>query len=77
MLFHQMSSIAYAPDVENEYSITGLPADLSIDVPIFTSRINSDLNGSECALAHIENGKITSPEKNRSESPPSISIVAS
>src|SRR5574344_2425150 len=59
MLFLQMSSWAYAPGVENEYSIKGIPAGLSIDVPIFTSRINSDLNGSECALAHIENGKIT------------------
>ena len=59
MLFLQMSSWAYAPGVENEYGITGLPAGQSIDVPIFTSRINSDLNGSECALAHIENGKIT------------------
>lgn len=59
MFFLQMSSWAYAPGVENEYGITGLPADLSIDVPIFTSRINSDLDGSECALAHIENGKIT------------------
>ena len=59
MLFLQMYSMAYAPGVENEYSITGLPADLSIDVPIFTSHINSDLNGSKCALAHIENGKIT------------------
>ena len=59
MLFLQMSSWAYAPGVENEYGISGLPADLSIDVPIFTSRINSDLDGSECALAHIENGKIT------------------
>ena len=58
MLFLQMYSIAYAPGVENEYSITGLPADLSIDVPIFTSRENSDPNGSEYALAHIENGKI-------------------
>ena len=59
MFFLQMSSWAYAPGVENEYSIKGLPADLSIDAPIFTSRVNSDLNGSECALAHIENGKIT------------------
>ena len=59
MLFLQMSTWAYAPGVENEYGITGLPAGLSIDVPIFTSRINSDLNDSECALAHIENGKIT------------------
>ena len=59
MFFLQMSSWAYAPDVENEYGITGLPADLSIDVPIFTSRTNSGLDGSECALARIENGKIT------------------
>ena len=59
MFFLQMSSWAYAPGVENEYSIKGIPADLSIDAPIFTSRVNSDLNGSECALAHIENGKIT------------------
>ena len=59
MFFLQMSSWAYAPGVENEYGITGLPADLSIDVPIFTSRTNSGLDGSECALAHIENGKIT------------------
>ena len=57
MLFLQMYSMAYASGVENEYSITGLPTDLSIDVPIFTSHIN--LNGSKCALAHIENGKIT------------------
>ena len=59
MFFLQMTSWAYAPGVENEYNITGLPADLCVDVPIFTSRVNSDLNGSECALAHIENGKIT------------------
>lgn len=59
MFFLQMSSWAYAPGVENEYSIKGLPADLSNDVPIFTSRTNSGLDGSECALAHIENGKIT------------------
>ena len=59
MFFLQMSSWAYAPGVENEYSIKGIPADLSIDVPIFTSRINSGLDGSECALAHIEKGKIT------------------
>ena len=59
MLFLQMSSWAYAPGVENEYGIKGLPADLSIDVPIFTYHTNRDLNGSECALAHIENGKIT------------------
>lgn len=59
MFFLQMSSWAYAPGVENEYSITGLPSDLCIDVPIFTSRVNSNLDGSECALAHIENGKIT------------------
>ena len=59
MFFLQMSSWAYAPGVENEYRITGLPAGLSIDVPIFTSRTNSGLDGSECALAHIENGKIT------------------
>ena len=59
MLFLQMSSWAYAPGVENEYGITGLPAGLSLDVPIFTSRTNSGLDGSECALAHIENGKIT------------------
>ena len=59
MFFLQMSSWAYAPGVENEYGITGLPADLSIDVPIFTSRTNSGLDGSECALARIENGKIT------------------
>ena len=59
MFFLQMSTWAYAPGVENEYSIKGIPADLSIDAPIFTSRINSNLNGSECALAHIENGKIT------------------
>ena len=39
MFFLQMSSLAYAPGVENEYG--------------------SDLNDSECALAHIENGKIT------------------
>ena len=59
MLFLQMSTWAYAPGVENEYSIKGIPADLSIDAPIFTSRTNSGLDGSECALAHIENGKIT------------------
>ena len=59
MFFLQMSSWAYATGVENEYGINGLPADLNIDAPIFTSRINSDLDGSECALAHIENGKIT------------------
>ena len=59
MFFLQMSSWAYAPGVENEYSIKGIPADLSIDAPIFTSRTNSGLDGSECALAHIENGKIT------------------
>ena len=59
MFFLQMSTWAYAPGVENEYGITGLPADLSLDVPIFTSRTNSGLDGSECALAHIENGKIT------------------
>ena len=59
MFFLQMSSWAYAPGVENEYGITGLPAGLSLDVPIFTSRTNSGLDGSECALAHIENGKIT------------------
>lgn len=59
MFFLQMSSLAYAPGVENEYGITGLPAELSIDVPIFTYRTNSDLNGSECALAHIEKRKIT------------------
>ena len=59
MLFLQMSTWAYAPGVENEYGITGLPAGLSLDVPIFTSRTNSGLDGSECALAHIENGKIT------------------
>ena len=59
MFFLQMFSWTYAPGVENEYGITGQPADLSIDVPIFTSHINSDLDGSECALAHIENGKIT------------------
>ena len=59
MFFLQISTWAYAPGAENEYGITGLPADLSIDVPIFTSRTNSGLDGSECALAHIENGKIT------------------
>ena len=59
MFFLQMSFWAYAPGVENEYGITGLPADLSLDVPIFTSRVNSNLDGSECALAHLENGKIT------------------
>ena len=59
MFFLQMSTWAYAPGTENEYGITGLPADLSIDVPIFTSRTNSGLDGSECALAHIENGKIS------------------
>ena len=59
MFFLQMSTWAYAPGVENEYGITGLPAGLSLDVPIFTSRTNSGLDGSECALAHIENGKIT------------------
>lgn len=59
MFFLQMSSWAYAPGVENEYSIKGIPADLSIDVPIFTSRVNSNLDGSEYALAHLENGKIT------------------
>ena len=59
MFFLQMSTWAYAPGAENEYGITGLPADLSIDVPIFTSRTNSGLDGSECALAHIENGKIS------------------
>ena len=59
MFFLQMSSWAYAPGVENEYSIKGIPADLSIDAPIFTSRVNSNLDGSECALAHLENGKIT------------------
>ena len=59
MFFLQMSSWAYATGVENEYGITGLPADLSLDVPIFTSRTNSGLDGSECALAHIENGKIS------------------
>ena len=59
MFFLQMSSWAYAPGVENEYGITGLPAGLSLDVPIFTSHINIDLDGSECALAHLENGKIT------------------
>ena len=59
MLFLQMSSWAYAPGVENEYGITRLPAGMSLDVPIFTSRTNSGLDGSECALAHIENGKIT------------------
>ena len=59
MFFLQMSSWAYAPGVENEYSIKGIPADLSIDAPIFTSRVNSNLDGSECALARIENGKIT------------------
>ena len=59
MFFLQMSSWAYAPGVENEYSIKGIPAYLSIDAPIFTSRVNSNLDGSECALAHLENGKIT------------------
>lgn len=59
MFFLKMSTWAYAPGAENEYGITGLPADLSIDVPIFTSRTNSGLDGSECALAHLENGKIT------------------
>ena len=59
MFFLQMSTWAYAPGVENEYSIKGIPADLSIDAPIFTSRTNSGLDGSECALARIENGKIT------------------
>ncbi len=59
MFFLQLSSWAYAPGVENEYGIKGLPADMSIDVPIFTYHTNRDLNGSECALAHIENGKIT------------------
>ena len=59
MFFLQMSSWTYAPSVENEYGIKGLPADLNIDVPIFTSYINSGLDGSECAMAHIENEKIT------------------
>lgn len=36
MLYVLMSSWGYAPGVENEYNITGLPSDLCIDVPVFT-----------------------------------------
>ena len=36
MLYVLMSSWGYAPGVENEYNITGLPSDLCIDVPVLT-----------------------------------------
>ena len=59
MFFLLMSSWSYMPGVENEYNITGLPSDLCIDVPVFVNGSNYAIPGSDCALAHIENGKIT------------------
>lgn len=59
MLFILMSSWGYAPGVENEYNIAGLPSDLCIDVPVFTIDYHRELEGSECIVAHIENGTIT------------------
>ena len=59
MLYVLMSSWGYAPGVENEYNITGLPSDLCIDVPVFTIDYHRELEGSECIVAHIENGTIT------------------
>ena len=59
MFYLLMSSWSYMPGVENEYNITGLPSDLCIDVPVFVNGSNYTIPGSDCALAHIENGKIT------------------
>ena len=59
MFYLLTSSWAYAPGVENEYNITGLPDDICVDVPAFTSGTNYEIPGSECVVLHIENGKIT------------------
>ena len=59
MFYLLMSSWSYMPGVENEYNITGLPSDICVDVPVFVNGSNYAIPGLDCALAHIENGKIT------------------
>lgn len=58
MLYLLMSIWSYAPGEENEYTITGLPADICVDVPAFTNGTNYEIPGSECAVLHIENDKV-------------------
>lgn len=59
MLYLLMSSWSYMPGVENEYNITGLPSDICVDVPVFVNGYNYTIPGSDCVVAHIENGKVT------------------
>ena len=59
MFYLLMSSWSYMPGVENEYNITGLPSDICVDVPVFVNGYNYTIPGSDCVVAHIENGKVT------------------
>jgi len=59
MFYLLMSGWSFLPGVTNEYTITGLPTDICVDIPFYTSRTNNGLLGSKCVVAHFENGKIS------------------